>query len=39
LGASTYPTLLFVGEPKVESLPAIGTALEVLNERLDALLA
>jgi putative protein-disulfide isomerase len=39
LGASTYPTLLFVEGPKVQSLPATGTALEVLNERLDALLA
>ena len=39
LGASTYPTLLFVDGPKVQSLPATGTALEVLNERIDALLA
>jgi len=29
----------FVEGPKVQSLPATGTALEVLNERLDALLA
>ena len=39
LGASTYPTLLFVDGPKVQSLPATGTALEVLNERIEALLA
>ncbi len=39
LGTSTYPTLLFVDGPKVQSLPATGTALEVLNERIDALLA
>jgi putative protein-disulfide isomerase len=39
LGASTYPTLLFVDGPKVQSLPATGTALEVLNEKLDVLLA
>ena len=39
VGASTYPTLLFVDGPKVQSLPATGAALEVLNERLDALLA
>jgi putative protein-disulfide isomerase len=39
LGVSTYPTLLFVDGPKVQSLPATGTALEVLNERLDALLS
>jgi len=39
LGASTYPTLLFADGHKVQSLPATGTALEVLNERLDAVLA
>ena len=39
LGASTYPTLLFVDGPKVQSLPATGAALAVLNERIDALLA
>jgi putative protein-disulfide isomerase len=39
LGVATYPTLLFVDGPKVQSLPATGTAPEVLNERLDALLA
>jgi len=39
LGISTYPTLLFIDGPKVQSLPATGTALEVLNERLDALLS
>ena len=39
LGASTYPTLLFVDGPKVQGLPATGAALAVLNERIDALLA
>ena len=38
-GVSTYPTLLFVDGPKVQTLPATGTALEVLDKRLDALLA
>lgn len=39
LGVSTYPTLLFVDGDKAHSLPATGTALDVLNKRLDALLA
>jgi len=40
LGVSTYPTLLFVdGAGGVRSLPATGTALEILNDKLDALLA
>lgn len=39
LGVASYPTLLFLGDRKVHALPASGTSLEVLNERLDALLA
>lgn len=39
LGAASYPTLLFVNGKEVHQLPATGTALHVLNEKLDALLA
>lgn len=39
LGASSYPTLLFVNGDDVHQLPATGTALQDLNQRLDALLA
>jgi putative protein-disulfide isomerase len=38
LGVSTYPTLLFVDGGKVHSLPATGTAIEVLNTHLDTLM-
>lgn len=38
LGVSSYPTLLFVDAGQVHRLPATGTALEVLNQHLDALL-
>jgi len=39
LGVSTYPTLLFVDGSKVDGLPATGTALDVLNKKLDEVLA
>lgn len=39
LGVSTYPTLLFVDGLQAHGLPATGTALSTLNEKLDALLA
>lgn len=38
LGATSYPTLLLVDGPAVHPLPATGTALEALNQRLDELL-
>ena len=37
-GVASYPTLLFLDGRNVHALPATGTALEVLNKRLDALL-
>lgn len=39
LGVASYPSLLFVDGNKVHALPATGTALHVLNEQLDVLLA
>lgn len=39
LGVASYPTLLFVDGNTVHKLPATGTALSALNEKLDALLA
>jgi len=39
LGVTSYPTLLYVDGQKVHGLPGTGTALEVLNRRLDDLLA
>lgn len=39
LGANSYPTLLFVDGDKVHPLPATGSGLLALNEKLDALLA
>lgn len=39
LGASSYPTLLFLDGNHVHQLPATGTALPVLNQKLDELLA
>ncbi|MGN7874256.1 DsbA family protein [Roseateles sp. 22389] len=38
LGASAYPTLLFLEGDRVHQLPATGTALPVLNRKLDELL-
>lgn len=39
LGVTSYPTLLLVKDGAVNQLPATGTALPVLNQALDALLA
>lgn len=39
LGVRSYPTLLFVDGSTVHQLPGTGTPLEVLNQKLDALLA
>lgn len=39
LEASSYPTLLFVDGNTVHKLPATGTSLAALNQKLDALLA
>ncbi|UMT87854.1 DsbA family protein [Paracidovorax citrulli] len=38
LGAHSYPTLLFVNKNEVHKLPATGTTLSTLNQKLDALL-
>jgi putative protein-disulfide isomerase len=38
LGVASYPALLYVDGDQVHQLPATGTALEVLNSRLDAIL-
>jgi putative protein-disulfide isomerase len=38
LGVTSYPTLLFVDGDTVHQLPATGTALSVLNQKLDTLL-
>lgn len=38
LGVSSYPTLLFVDGDNVLKLPATGTLLSTLNDKLDALL-
>ena len=37
LGVASYPTLLYVDGDQVHQLPATGTALEVLNSKLDAI--
>ncbi|MDH0862968.1 DsbA family protein [Mitsuaria sp. GD03876] len=39
LHVSSYPTLLFIDGDKVHQLPATGAALDVLNRKLDELLA
>jgi putative protein-disulfide isomerase len=39
LGATSYPTLLFVDGDHVHLLPATGTTLDALNQKLDALMA
>ncbi|XXF10023.1 DsbA family protein [Pseudomonas sp. D1-3] len=39
LGVTSYPSLLFIDERGVHQLPATGTSLDALNQRLDALLA
>ena len=39
LGASTYPTLLFIDGTRVHGLPATGASIEALNARLDVLMA
>lgn len=39
LGVTSYPSLLFIDERGVQPLPATGTSLDALNQRLDALLA
>lgn len=39
LGVTSYPTLLFVDGGTVHQLPATGTALNVLNQKLDTFLA
>lgn len=39
LGVTSYPTLLFVDGATVHPLPATGTALSTLNQKLDTLLA
>lgn len=39
LGVASYPTLLFIDGTHVHGLPATGTALSALNQKLDALLA
>jgi len=38
LGVSTYPTLLVVDRDRVQRLPATGTALDVLNRELGAVI-
>ncbi len=38
LGVTSYPTLLFVNGGTVHQLPATGTALSMLNQKLDTLL-
>jgi putative protein-disulfide isomerase len=38
LGVNSYPTLLYVNAGRTYQLPATGTALNVLNQHLDALL-
>ncbi len=38
LGVASYPTLLFINGSDVQQLPATGTALDVLNRKLDTLL-
>lgn len=39
LGVASYPTLLYVNAGRIYPLPATGTALSVLNQHLDVLLA
>ncbi|MGQ1268513.1 hypothetical protein ACT42M_10220 [Acinetobacter baumannii] len=39
LGVSSFPTLLFVDGDKVHQLPATGSTLQTLNNKLDNLLA